>query len=59
MDNLVMRRIVVRNQMVELWENPDGAVELTQQALARYAASGAWITLFNALTLRLAPLRAE
>ena len=58
-DTLVMRRIVVHGQALELWENPDDSFDWTQPAQARYAAAGAWTALFNALTLRTAPLRAE
>jgi len=59
MNGLVMRRIMVDGQTLELWESPDATFDPTNQALARYAGAGDWIALFNALALRDAPLRAE
>lgn len=59
MNGLVTRRIMVNDQPVELWESPDAPFDATSQALARYAVTGAWIALFNALALRSAILRAE
>ncbi len=59
MNALVTRRIMVGDQVVELWESPDAAFDLTLPALRRYAASGAWVMLFNALALQNTPLLAE
>jgi hypothetical protein len=59
MEGLVTRRIVVRGQAVELWESPDTPFDATRPALAHYAASGAWVTLFNALALTAVSLQAE
>ena len=56
---LETRRIIVGGQPVELWESPDVRFDLTPLALRRYLLSGAWVTLFNALALRSAPLRTE
>jgi hypothetical protein len=59
MSQLETRRIFVGGQAVEVWESPDVRFELTPMALRRYLMHGAWVTLFNALTLQSAPLRAE
>jgi hypothetical protein len=59
MNSFSMRRMVIGDQAVEVWESPDVAFEATIPALARYAASEDWVGVFNVLTLRSAPLRAE
>lgn len=59
MSPLETRRIFVAGQAVELWESPDVRFDLTPMALRRYLLLGAWVTLFNALALQGAPLRAE
>ena len=59
MSPLETRRIFVGGQAVELWESPDVRFDLTPMALRRYLLRGAWVTLFNALALQGAPLRAE
>jgi hypothetical protein len=59
MNALATRQIILGDQAVEVWESPDVPFDSTRQALRCYAASGAWVLLFNALTLRSAPLRAE
>ena len=53
------RRLMVDGAALELWESPDASFDCTPEALRRYARYGAWVTLFNALTLQSAPLRAE
>jgi hypothetical protein len=58
MKGLGTRRIIVDGKALELWENPDACFECTPDALRRYVRYGAWVTLFNALTLESA-LRAE
>ena len=52
MSPLETRRIIVGGQAVELWESPDVRFDLTPMALRRYLLRGAWVTLFNALTMR-------
>jgi len=59
MNALTTRHIILGDQAVEVWESPDVPFDSTHQAIRSYAASGAWVLLFNALTLRSAPLRAE
>lgn len=59
MNAFATRQIILNDQAVEVWESPDVPFDSTRQALRCYAASGAWVTLFNALALRNAPLRAE
>lgn len=59
MQALTTRRILVGHEVVEVWESPEARLDATAAALQRYAKAGAWITLFNALTLRTAPLRTE
>ena len=58
MNGLGTRRIIVDGKALELWENPDASFDCTPGALRRYVRNGAWVTLFNALTLGSA-LRAE
>ncbi len=53
------RRIVVSGQLVELWENPDVPFSCSREALARYVAADDWVSVFNALMLRLSPARSE
>lgn len=59
MNRVPTRRIMVDGAALELWESPDAGFDCTPEALRRYARYGAWVTLFNALTLQSAPLRAE
>ena len=59
MNTLETRRIIVGDKTVEVWESPDVAFDATTHALRHYANAGEWVALFNALTLRTAPLRAE
>jgi hypothetical protein len=59
MNRLVTRRIMVGEQALELWDNPDGSFEATHQALAYYASVGAWIASFDGLALRFATLRPQ
>ena len=59
MNTIETHRIIVGDKTVEVWESPDAAFDATNRALRRYANSGEWIALFNALTLRTAPLWAE
>ena len=59
MNPITTRRILVGSQLVDVWESPDAPFDATVPALRHYAASGAWVTLFNALALQSAPLQAE
>ena len=59
MNAIATRHIMLGDQPVEVWESPDVPFDSTRHAIRSYAASGAWIMLFNALALRTAPLRAE
>ena len=59
MQALTTRRILVGHEVVEVWESPDARIDATTAALDRYARTGDWIALFNALVLRSTPLRAE
>ena len=59
MNATTTRRIIVDGKALELWESPDTSFDCTPEALRRYARCGAWVTLFNVLTLQSAPLRAE
>ena len=52
MSPIETRRIMLEGQAVEIWESPDVCFELTPLALRLYVMRGAWVTLFNALTMR-------
>jgi len=52
MSPIETRRIMLEGQPVEIWESPDVCFELTPLALRLYVMRGAWVTLFNALTMR-------
>jgi hypothetical protein len=59
MSTFSTRRVVIRNQAMDLWESPDGTFGATSRDLARYAAAEDWVAVFNVLTLWSTPLRAE
>jgi hypothetical protein len=59
MNALATRRILVGRHLVEIWESPEVPFDVTLPALRHYAASGAWVALFNALALQGTPLRSE
>jgi hypothetical protein len=44
-------RLFVGGQLVEVWENPDFPFRCTSEDIERYAESGHWILLFNAMML--------
>lgn len=53
------RQNLATGSPVEVWENPDHPFTGTTADLHRYAASGDWVMLFNAMILTYAVLRAE
>lgn len=53
------RQTLAPGRPVEVWENPDHPFAGTTADLHRYAAEGDWVTLFNAMILTYAVLRAE
>jgi hypothetical protein len=53
------RQTLAPGTPVEVWENPDHPFTGTTADLHRYAASGDWVMLFNAMILTYAVLRAE
>ena len=59
MNALATRRVLVARHLVEMWESPEAPFDTTLPALRHYLASGAWVTLFNALALQSTPLQAE
>jgi hypothetical protein len=60
MDTLGTRQhFFLDGQPIEYWENPDLPFRCTADDLQRYATSGEWILLFNALTLLGSPVAAE
>jgi hypothetical protein len=48
-------RIFINGKRVEVWENPDVRFGCTEADLDSYISRGAWVLLFNAVTL-IAPL---
>ena len=52
MSPIETRRIMREGQAVEIWESPDVWFELTPLALRSYGMRGAWVTLFNALSIQ-------
>ena len=60
MDTLGTRQhFFLDGEPIEYWENPDLPFRCTADDLKRYATSGDWVLLFNALTLLGSPLSAE
>jgi hypothetical protein len=59
MSSFSTRRVMIRNQAMDLWESPDGTFDATSRDLARYAAAEDWVAVFNVLTLWSTPPRAE
>lgn len=53
------RQTLAPGTPVEVWENPDHPFTGTTADLHRYAARGDWVTLFNAMILTYAVIRAE
>jgi hypothetical protein len=44
-------RLFVGGQLVEVWENPDFPFRCTSDDIEKYAESGHWVLLFNAMML--------
>jgi hypothetical protein len=44
-------RLFVGGQLVEVWENPDFPFRCSSEDIEKYAESGHWVLLFNALSL--------
>jgi len=44
-------QLFVGGQLVEVWENPDFPFRCSSEDIEKYAESGYWVLLFNALML--------
>ena len=44
-------QLFVGGQLVEVWENPDFPFRCSSEDIEKYAESGHWVLLFNALML--------
>jgi hypothetical protein len=48
------RRLLLKGQLVEVWEDPHLAFGWSEEDLEGYLDQGAWVALFNAVMLRAA-----
>jgi hypothetical protein len=44
-------RVFYSGQVIEIWDDPATPFGCDRESLERYAASGDWVMLFNALVL--------
>ena len=46
------RKFFLGGELVEIWENADWPVQMTDEDFARYERQGDWVMLFNGLIMR-------
>lgn len=50
-----LTRVLFSGQVIEIWDDPVAPFGCDRESLERYAASGDWVMLFNALALLTSP----